>query len=32
VQGNTMKKLYPWQYDEFKQVGVDYEDMAEVEA
>lgn len=27
-----MKKSPPWQYDEFKQVGVDYEDLAEVEA
>ncbi len=27
-----MKKLSTWQYDEFKQVGVDYEDVAEVEA
>jgi putative AdoMet-dependent methyltransferase len=27
-----MKKIPSWQYDEFKQVGVDYEDPAEVEA
>lgn len=27
-----MKKISSWQYDEFKQVGVDYEDPAEVEA
>ena len=27
-----MKKISSWQYDEFKQVGVDYEDSAEVEA
>jgi cyclopropane fatty-acyl-phospholipid synthase-like methyltransferase len=27
-----MKKLPSWQYDEFKQVGVDYEDSAEFEA
>ena len=32
VQRNTMKKLPSWQYDEFKQVGVDYEDSAEFEA
>lgn len=27
-----MKKSSSWQYDEFKQVGVDYEDPAEVES
>ncbi|PLX82176.1 MAG: SAM-dependent methyltransferase [Desulfuromonas sp.] len=27
-----MKKSPPWQYDEFRQVGVDYEDPLEVEA
>lgn len=27
-----MKKIFSWQYDEFKQVGVNYEDLAEVEA
>jgi cyclopropane fatty-acyl-phospholipid synthase-like methyltransferase len=27
-----MKKLTTWQYDEFGQVGVDYEDVAEVRA
>ena len=32
VQGNTMKKITSWQYDEFKQVGVDYENQEEVEA
>ena len=27
-----MKKITSWQYDEFNQVGVDYDDQAEVEA
>jgi len=27
-----MKKVSSWQYDEFKQVGVDYDNQAEVEA
>ena len=27
-----MKKIYSWQYDEFNQVGVDYENQKEVEA
>ena len=27
-----MKKIFSWQYNEFEQVGVDYEDPAEVEA
>jgi len=31
VQRNMMKKISLWQYDEFEQVGVDYENQEEVE-
>ena len=32
MQRKTMKNISSWQYDEFKQVGVDYENQEEVEA
>lgn len=30
VQSDAMKKISPWEYDEFKQVGIDYESQEEV--